>query len=265
MCGNIEGTHGTSHQSQETYQKELSEASWFGLTKKKIVDAACTWNGEFIPVPCHTLKQMVDGDLQAVVPGLDFKTKHGLVLQVPILQDICTLRVCLGCLLAVPIKRLSCGHLLCHKCCEDFADNKFVRCPFCFTGTSWRTKELPPNSGFRILSLDGGGMRGIITLTVIKKLEGIIGQPLVDFFDYVAGTSTGGLIAAALAIQHLTADDTLDLFKGLGSVVFEKKFFPLILKVWHLIFLGHCKKCKLKSWKRICTVCALFLFLYFLK
>lgn len=61
----------------------------------------------------------------------------------------------------------------------------------------------------RILSIDGGGMRGIIPAMILQQLDHLIAQrlderkhkpqPLVKFFDVVAGTSTGAIIAAALA------------------------------------------------------------------
>lgn len=58
-----------------------------------------------------------------------------------------------------------------------------------------------------LLSIDGGGVRGILSLQILKKIEQIAEHAsgnrdirLCDCFDYIAGTSTGGIIAAALAI-----------------------------------------------------------------
>ena len=50
----------------------------------------------------------------------------------------------------------------------------------------------------RILACDGGGIRGIITLQCLKKLEDRVGR-LVQYFDMFAGTSTGAMIAGGLA------------------------------------------------------------------
>jgi len=47
----------------------------------------------------------------------------------------------------------------------------------------------------RILSVDGGGIRGIIPTLVLAELERLAERPAADLFDLVAGTSTGGLIA----------------------------------------------------------------------
>jgi patatin-like phospholipase/acyl hydrolase len=52
---------------------------------------------------------------------------------------------------------------------------------------------------FRILSLDGGGIRGAFTAGFLAGIEERIGQPVGQYFDLVAGTSTGGIIAAAVA------------------------------------------------------------------
>ena len=61
----------------------------------------------------------------------------------------------------------------------------------------------------KILALDGGGIRGVIALEVLKRIEQILrdrsGKPdlvLSDYFDYVAGTSTGAIIATCLSIGN---------------------------------------------------------------
>lgn len=51
----------------------------------------------------------------------------------------------------------------------------------------------------RVLSIDGGGIRGIIPALVLGDLERRTGRPVADLFDLIAGTSTGGILALALA------------------------------------------------------------------
>lgn len=58
---------------------------------------------------------------------------------------------------------------------------------------------------FKILSIDGGGLRGIIPLQVVKKIEELTGKPIHKSFDLIAGTSTGGLLACALTIQDFNS------------------------------------------------------------
>jgi patatin-like phospholipase/acyl hydrolase len=58
------------------------------------------------------------------------------------------------------------------------------------------------NSVCRILSLDGGGAKGFYTLGVLKEIEALVGRPLHENFDLIFGTSTGGIIAALLALGY---------------------------------------------------------------
>lgn len=51
---------------------------------------------------------------------------------------------------------------------------------------------------WRVLTLDGGGIRGILTLNILREIEYRIGKPITEIFDFFAGTSTGGIIALGL-------------------------------------------------------------------
>jgi predicted acylesterase/phospholipase RssA len=64
----------------------------------------------------------------------------------------------------------------------------------------------------RILSLDGGGAKGFYTLGVLKEIEALSGRPLCECFSLIFGTSTGGIIAALLALGH-GVDDVHKLYK----------------------------------------------------
>ncbi len=64
----------------------------------------------------------------------------------------------------------------------------------------------------RILSLDGGGAKGFYTLGVLAQVEALLGGPLYQHFDLIFGTSTGGIIAALLALGH-TVDEAHALYK----------------------------------------------------
>lgn len=59
--------------------------------------------------------------------------------------------------------------------------------------------------GFRILSLDGGGVRGAFTAAFLAQVERKLGKPVGEYFDLIAGTSTGGIIATALALGEPAA------------------------------------------------------------
>src|SRR4029077_17742673 len=64
----------------------------------------------------------------------------------------------------------------------------------------------------RLLALDGGGVRGVITVAFLERMEAVLaaqeGRPvrLGDWFDLIGGTSTGAVIAGALALGHTTED-----------------------------------------------------------
>jgi len=73
-----------------------------------------------------------------------------------------------------------------------------------------------------ILCLDGGGMRGILTIQLLKKLEEIAGIPCYQLFDMVAGTSTGGIIAG-LITSGKTAVEIEKLYENLVTEVFDKR------------------------------------------
>lgn len=53
---------------------------------------------------------------------------------------------------------------------------------------------------FQALSLDGGGIKGLFSASVLAELEADLGVRLIDHFDLIVGTSTGGLIALALGL-----------------------------------------------------------------
>ncbi len=91
-------------------------------------------------------------------------------------------------------------------------------------------EHLDPNNGpKRILALDGGGIRGALTLGYLKKLESILrvkeNNPdllLCDYFDLIGGTSTGSIIAAGLAIG-MSVDQLVTLYMDLGGKIFGQK------------------------------------------
>ncbi len=90
-------------------------------------------------------------------------------------------------------------------------------------------QHLDPSTGPKnILSLDGGGIRGALTLGYLKKIETILQDKygkdylLCDHFDLIGGTSTGSIIAAAVATGK-TVDEIKDLYMDLGGKIFGKK------------------------------------------
>ncbi|KAK9084858.1 hypothetical protein Sjap_025269 [Stephania japonica] len=76
--------------------------------------------------------------------------------------------------------------------------------------------------GLRILSMDGGGMKGLATVQMLKKIEEGSGKRIHEMFDLICGTSTGGMLAVALGIKQMTLDDCEGIYKKLGKLVFAE-------------------------------------------
>ncbi len=74
-------------------------------------------------------------------------------------------------------------------------------------------------SRFRILSLDGGGIKGTFTASVLAELEAMTGKRLVEYFDLITGTSTGGIIAVALG-SGIPAQDIMGFYRTKGPDIF---------------------------------------------
>lgn len=93
----------------------------------------------------------------------------------------------------------------------------------------------------RILSLDGGGIRGIFSITILERMESILrethakenpGFVLADYFDFIGGTSTGAIIAAMLS-KGMTVSEIRESYEQLGPIVFCRKRF---WKTWNSFY-----------------------------
>src|SRR5436309_2631736 len=81
----------------------------------------------------------------------------------------------------------------------------------------------------KMLAIDGGGIRGLLTLGMLERLETLLRETsragndyrLCHYFDYVAGTSTGGIIAAGLA-RGLSVGELIKFYQDYGNEIFEK-------------------------------------------
>jgi patatin-like phospholipase/acyl hydrolase len=100
----------------------------------------------------------------------------------------------------------------------------------------------PKDRDFRILSIDGGGIRGIFPAAVLAGLEAryLGGSSIAGYFDLIAGTSTGGIIALGLA-TGLTATTLRDLYVERGCEIFPP-FGPGVIE-------GAIRR--LKAWRRL--------------
>lgn len=75
---------------------------------------------------------------------------------------------------------------------------------------------------FQTLALSGGGFRGLYTARILEKAEAEINAPIGSRFDLLAGTSVGGIIALALALE-IPAKRMVVLFEEHGEAIFKKR------------------------------------------
>ena len=84
-----------------------------------------------------------------------------------------------------------------------------------------------PAGAVRLLALDGGGVRGLSSLMILRRLMAAVDLDApprpCDYFDMIGGTSTGGLIAIMLGRLRMTVDECIDAYTSLFDRVFEKK------------------------------------------
>jgi patatin-like phospholipase/acyl hydrolase len=75
---------------------------------------------------------------------------------------------------------------------------------------------------FNILTIDGGGIRGIYSAIILKKIEKKFSIKLNEHFDLIAGTSTGSILASAIAYD-IPLDEVIALYKNEGKNIFKSR------------------------------------------
>lgn len=130
---------------------------------------------------------------------------------------------CLSCLIESPQCALPCGHVLCETCARACGRSRELslvvdRCPLRCANTQW---EEPATFSFKsseagacALSLDGGGVRGIVQLETLRAIEQALGHhvPVQRLFELIVGAGTGGLIALSLTTGGRSIQQCLDMF-----------------------------------------------------
>ncbi len=105
--------------------------------------------------------------------------------------------------------------------------------------------NLAGSKRFRVLSLDGGGIKGTYTASVLASLEKMTGKKIREYFDLIAGTSTGGIIAVAMGVD-VAVEEILTLYTEHGSEIFPLPgtgWVGKIMDKWrHLRGPKHCQE-----------------------
>ena len=97
------------------------------------------------------------------------------------------------------------------------------------------------SSKFRILSIDGGGIRGIIPALILAEIERRTGKRIHQLFDLIAGTSTGGILALGLTKPNeagsaqYTAEELVQLYETEGRRIFSRSMLHQILSLGNLL------------------------------
>ncbi|XP_053173609.1 calcium-independent phospholipase A2-gamma-like [Scomber japonicus] len=76
--------------------------------------------------------------------------------------------------------------------------------------------------GIRVLSIDGGGTRGVVPLQVLKLLEAQTGKKIHQLFDYICGVSTGAVLAFMLGLAQFSLEECGEMYRRFGSEVFRQ-------------------------------------------
>lgn len=90
---------------------------------------------------------------------------------------------------------------------------------------------------YKVLSIDGGGIRGVIPAVLLQEIEAQTEKPIAELFDLIAGTSTGGILAVGLTAPgqngkpKFTAADMLSLYTDEGGNIFSRSFWKGVFSV----------------------------------
>lgn len=99
---------------------------------------------------------------------------------------------------------------------------------------------------YKILSIDGGGIRGVIPAVLLTEMEKRTGKAISELFDLIAGTSTGGILATGLVAPEnlgiesdsrgprFKASDLLELYEKHGEDIFRRSLCDRITSLWGL-------------------------------
>lgn len=96
-----------------------------------------------------------------------------------------------------------------------------------------------PQHHYKVLSFDGGGLKGLISLGVLKRVSAELGsEAWIQEADVYAGTSTGGLIALSLA-SGKSLDEIIDFYKNFGPGIFDRSGLYYMSSFWKFLHAGY--------------------------
>lgn len=91
-----------------------------------------------------------------------------------------------------------------------------------------------PSQGIRILAIDGGGIRGLLVMEMLAKLEELTGKKINELFDYICGVSTGSVIACTIGASGKSIEEIAALYRDLSNKIFNQNvFFGARSLIWN--------------------------------
>ena len=119
---------------------------------------------------------------------------------------------CLGCLQRTQEHPMECGHAICDLCvCIFGTPTKGLEyhydlssCPICRARVTFQARLVPPTCRIRLLSIDGGGSKAVVSIGFIQKLQQTLNleYPVQEHFDFSIGTSSGGVVNLGLFAKY---------------------------------------------------------------
>ncbi|KAK5291044.1 hypothetical protein LTR99_010960 [Exophiala xenobiotica] len=151
---------------------------------------------------------------------------------------------CFLCMARPSERMLLCGHSLCEECIRNYYPPDIGPYTYCvgiceFCGIdalsvfSCKPVTVEPN----IAAIDGGGVRGVVALVLLKRLQAALdtGQPVWEYFDSFIGTSVGGLIVLDHVVCGSSVDASIERLAIMSRRIFPSKSYGFMALFRHLL------------------------------
>ena len=178
---------------RHTYRKHCLSTFKTVFDSAKLAEELCTCIEDHMSLLFTSVDQGFETSAQVHVSNLRSHPAHWSQLK--------SHATCLFCLRRRPEHVLTCEHAICDICLIVFGDAVIGKeahfelrsCILCETGGSVVARLKPSTAGARILTDDGGGIRGVVPLEFLRLLQGLLGPdlPVQDLFEQAFGTSSG--------------------------------------------------------------------------
>lgn len=185
------------------------------LNSKEIIQPPVKKPPTSVSKPLATTRNSVESNCKKVIDKL--KASTSLYLKHHALQELCNYMLMHPESVSVFNRENTIKLLLNQKGVRDESTENLTRQALATLGFA------PPvrGTGVKLLSIDGGGTKGLVILEVLRHLEKITGKPIYQSFDLIAGVSTGAILATLLGIFRLSIDECAEIYRETSSIMFK--------------------------------------------